>query len=1659
MDEVSVKSEHDVKPENYVRLAHAVKLPDIFKFGDDFDLFSRQFGTFIKILNVDQAQKYNLLLSFFDKKAFNIAQATEICDIDKLNFDDALPKLKTALTVSEIPANIELRFRKQLETESLNDFGYAIQCLGFTAYGPDCLKHNSVIDAFCMGVTSVELSAKLLRKEFKSLPEAISFAYNNESASRIRSFVEQNRKTAQQVIAGTPPVSANFGTPPMLSTVSAIGLQTENVAELTPASDCRKVESRDYMEPERILTDSETGKRVPITSFNNYPRIRRCYYCNKENHLIRSCFKRMADERKNDKTSNLSNVDKSTDDIMPKLAAKNSENNSTRFSTAFIPIKVSNKNCYALVDTGATVSLCCKSVLPSDIIMKDENNVKIRGVSGKELTVLGKAAIICGIGSKCVPMDVHVVENLADSSFILGRDVIEKHGCIIDYRRLTFIIDDVTLPLLKAYNGKQLKGPTSLHCNRTSIIHPHSNKVVDCHMKSKNSKRLFLSMTGAVEVSQNILNSLEISANDTLVNSNRGKVSMLIHNLSDMPVYIYRNKKLAKFCTFHPVEINTLNMTTAFSNERQVQSKVGSNYSSPDFDRQTNTDKTLQNKNGNSRARWQNNIDELYSILKVDELTHLSKQQRNDVKKLISDFRDIFAENEDDMGCTDIAEQEIIVKDHIPVRSKYYNIPLALRPKAEKEIKRLMDLRIIEPSTSSYHSPSFVMVKGDGSLRLLTDFRCLNQKIVRTQAPVPALQDLIALWNNCTLFSTLDFQKGFFQTALTPESRKYTATSIPGIAFFQYCRSPMGLASSPGFFQSLVEKILMGLKQSQCVSFLDDILSGSKDCDEMIENLRAVFSRIRDSKMLLNSKKCALVRKSIKYLGHIISENGISTCPEKVDAIAKMAPPKNIKGVRSFLGLSGFYRRFVKNYAKIVEPLSRMTRKNAKFEWTDEANNAWVEIKNELSKNPILAHADTTKEYTLITDASSYAIGGILTQKGDDGQLHPISYGSAILTETQRRWSTVQRELYSLVYFCEKFENFVLNTHFSELTDNKALLHLEGFKNIKNNRLWRWFEILQKYDFSISYVPSKGNPSDALSRLPRVNDALIDTLPDCAEVDRSQLIEKKVLAISPGDVIDDTPTDDSNLVNQSCDGAARPTLKFSSDKICKAQGEDSDMQIVRSWIDDRSCRPTSSYNLHGDLYTYYHSFDRLKLIDGVICREWELNSNEKPLHLACIPVSLQEKLISLAHDPPASGHLGADKTLARIRTAYYFPKMSMKVKLQVGKCHVCHKKSRNKNKLKAPLTPFAGTAPGEIVFMDLMENLPVVNGFKSILIIIDSFSKWCECIPLRSTQAEYVARALLNCWISRQGCPSQLHSDRGGNVETAEILKALYKMLDITKTANIAYRPQTDGTAERMVGTLKGMLWKYCQENPRNWANCLEQVLFAYRTAVHSATGFSPFFLDKGRLPRLPLHVLMGTDVENVLGDTYSQAAYDLYQRLQKAYMSAHESIKSKQISSKKRYDSKINVQSFVEGEWAYVWKPAPKNCNYRKFYDHFRGPFKIVKKLTDHLYKIKIAENKFDTVHMELMKSAPPSENPDQVENDVDYDCGEDKSLIEPKFPDNKPPPGGEVVPPLDRTVRDRSDDEEDGGLILVQPTDQQQGHRYPRRDRVQRVPYQHRP
>ena len=424
-------------------------------------------------------------------------------------------------------------------------------------------------------------------------------------------------------------------------------------------------------------------------------------------------------------------------------------------------------------------------------------------------------------------------------------------------------------------------------------------------------------------------------------------------------------------------------------------------------------------------------------------------------------------------------------------------------------------------------------------------------------------------------------------------------------------------------------------------------------------------------------------------------------------------------------------------------------------------------------------------------------------------------------------------------------------------------------------------------------------------------------------------------------------------------------------------------------------------------------------------------------------------MISAAHDLTTSGHLGVFKTTERIRSKFYFPQMDLKVKLYLAACHVCLKKRNNVPKLKAPLTPYNGRHPGHIVQMDLIENLPVANGYKSILVICDTFSKWATATALRDTKVEAVAKAFVTQWCCTQSIPSQVHTDRGTNIDSAGFIKAVYGLLNITKTANTAYRPQTDGGVERLNRTIKNMLWKFCQQNPKNWVDSLDMVMLAYRTAVHSSTNFSPFFLDKGRLPRLPLDVILGVAPGTRAGEHYGEEAQNLYDQMRKIFLFVEDTLQTKHVSSKQRYDSKAKVQTFQVGSYVYVWKPVPQGCTYKKFYDHYRGPFRIVEQITAHTYKIVLdeAKGKYDIVHMEMLKDAkiPAGSKPafdikhyaddlipeGEVVADGESSNGEDvvlseeeiQNILTPKVPSRAKRQGTLVrYPPLRRSTRIRA-------------------------------------
>ena len=564
-------------------------------------------------------------------------------------------------------------------------------------------------------------------------------------------------------------------------------------------------------------------------------------------------------------------------------------------------------------------------------------------------------------------------------------------------------------------------------------------------------------------------------------------------------------------------------------------------------------------------------------------------------------------------------------------------------------------------------------------------------------------------------------------------------------------------------------------------------------------------------------------------------------------------------------------------------------------------------------------------------------------QNDDSGELHPVAFASKVLTTAERKLSISHKELIAVKYFCEKFRTYLLNHKFTVIVDNSALLHLETYKHEQSAKIWRWFEVLQNFRFDVIYKPSKVNPADAPSRLVMSDDPNLSHLPGkiirdypeklpmlkdinntiCATaypVPSSNISLPVVLPITaeaPVAEAEQHVSDVSSTLNNTVsDVASSPELenanseskispllpkpevanlenditlnitnsegmmiKCTNDTIKVSQRKDAVISTVIKWL-ETDTRPSSSRDLSPDLYTYYNSYNRLTLINDILHRTWHKTSKEMTSNLICIPLEMQDNVIRLCHDIPMSAHMGKEKTRLRLQSRFYFPRLQEKVDLFIDSCHLCHKRKRNQKSPRAALSPFNGAYPNHILEIDLMEALPNSNRYHAILVMIDRFTMWVEAVPLRSTKVEYIAKAILNNYIARHGCPSRIHSDRGANLSTAHIMIELYKLMGITSTTTTAFAPSQNGGCERVNGTIKNLLWNYCQNDPKNWTNCLSQVVFAYNTSIHNTTGYSPFFLKHGSHPRLPTDIVMGVSPEVDCSTSYGEFANHLYKKL-----------------------------------------------------------------------------------------------------------------------------------------------------------------------------------
>lgn len=388
---------------------------------------------------------------------------------------------------------------------------------------------------------------------------------------------------------------------------------------------------------------------------------------------------------------------------------------------------------------------------------------------------------------------------------------------------------------------------------------------------------------------------------------------------------------------------------------------------------------------------------------------------------------------------------------------------------------------IIEPSTSAWSSPVVIVKKKNGKHRFCIDFRRFNAVTRKDAYPLLHITATLDKLRDARYLSTTDLQSGYWQIPLSPESKPLTVFTVPGRGLMQFTVMPFGLHSAPATFQRLMDEVLRPTLEPYVFVYLDDIIVVSQTFREHLDRLTEVFDRLRAAKLRINRDKCRLGVSRLKYLGHVIDHDGISTDPEKVSTITNWPTPTTVHQARQFIGIASWYRRFIANFSKLSSPLTRLTKKRAKWTWGTSEEEAFQKLKTTLSTTPILACPDFSRRFVLQTDASKERLGAVLTQHLEDGE-RVIAYASCTLTPPEKNYTTTELECFAVIWGICRMPGSLEEYEITFVTDRQSLRWLQRLEE-PTGRLARWLFELQQYRYQVRYRRGSANRvADALSR-------------------------------------------------------------------------------------------------------------------------------------------------------------------------------------------------------------------------------------------------------------------------------------------------------------------------------------------------------------------------------------------------------------------------------------------------------------------------------------------------------------------------------------------------------------------------------------------------
>jgi transposase InsO family protein len=1010
----------------------------------------------------------------------------------------------------------------------------------------------------------------------------------------------------------------------------------------------------------------------------------------------------------------------------------------------------------------------------------------------------------------------------------------------------------------------------------------------------------------------------------TIIPMSNGRGFVWIMNLNKHPVRIPPRTKL---CTFelYTEDLGTYNvaeMEGEILQELQGQPETPDSHEIPEM----------------FKLEGEERVKQLFEDCKFGE--HLTSEQKLEVQAVLCEYLDVFSFPDEPIGRAVGVYHKINTGDALPIRQRAHRVSPTERRIVQEKIEEMLKKDLIQPSESPWSSP-ILLIRQKDKIRMCQDYRKLNAVTKKDSYPLPLIADYFDHLQGSTYFSSMDCDSAYHQVSMAREDIEKAAFVTPDGRLWEPKVLTFGLCNAPSTYQRLIDRVLGRLKWNIALVYIDDTIVYSKTFSDHLLHLRLVLEAFRRSKLTLKPTKCTFADNQLEFLGHLVSKDGISVNPKKVAAITEIPTPKTVKEVQSFVSLCSYYRKFIKNFAKIARPLTQLSRSEIPFVWDESTQNAFEELMKRLTEAPVLAYPDESPTTTIDihTDACGYGIGATLNQTLEDGKQHPVAYYSRSLSREESAYESRKLECLAIVLAVEHFHCYIYGRPFNIVTDHHSLRDLLNMKE-PTGQFARWCSRLQPYDFKIKYRSGKTHiDADFLSRHPN----------------------------EPAPAEDVSPADEylCSLEIQMC--------ALQQQNIAALQRLDPKLQNYFTWF------ANTDPSLKKPQY-----IEHFMIRDDILYRA---NYDEfGPLWRLVIPTSLHQEVMTEIHTKEGA-HLGFFKTWHLLKSRYYWPGMYRSVFQYIKRCQLCQFYNRPTTDtclgLAHPVTP--PHQPFHTVGIDFIGPFPRCRGHEYAMVFICHTTRYIGSYSVSRCDSTNAIRVLERYLLGVHSCPRRIVLDQGSNFTS-------HSFIEFAKERNIElifappYHHQFNGVVERANSTLKSTLAKRIQEKHKDWAVHLHEITFAMNITVNSTTNFSPFYLIYGRNPRLAIDNKLPMIPDNIDDNEPDVIA----NRVNAAVPAVVRNTEVTQQKAKAKHDAKHSEVSFAIGDLVLRLKYDRKPGEVKKLNKYWTGPYFVVDNTRKRTFKLKSLEiNKpriFDADAKDLKKFIPDLTFPSfEIESEFD--------------------------------------------------------------------------